>query len=84
MVASKGRAARLGERALGHLDPGAASAVVILTAMALTFCGGGAQQTRIVRDQSPRAGRFPGRRFKTDSDRDAADDAPKSLSAQVG
>ena len=39
MVASKGRAARLGERALGHVDPGAASAVVILKAMALTFCG---------------------------------------------
>lgn len=38
MVASKGRAARLGERALGHLDPGAASAVVILKAMAQTFC----------------------------------------------
>ena len=39
MVASKGRAARLGERALGHVDPGATSAVVILRAMALTFCG---------------------------------------------
>jgi dihydroxyacetone kinase-like protein len=39
MVASKGRAARLGERALGHLDPGAISAVIILKAMALTFCG---------------------------------------------
>jgi dihydroxyacetone kinase-like protein len=39
MVASKGRAARLGERALGHIDPGAASAVIILKAMALTFCG---------------------------------------------
>ena len=39
MVASKGRAARLGERALGHVDPGAASAVIILKAMALTFCG---------------------------------------------
>ena len=37
MVASKGRAARLGERALGHVDPGATSAVVILKAMALTF-----------------------------------------------
>ena len=39
MVASKGRAARLGERSLGHVDPGATSAVVILKAMALTFCG---------------------------------------------
>lgn len=39
MVASKGRAARLGERALGHVDPGATSAVVILKAMAATFCG---------------------------------------------
>ena len=38
MVAVRGRAARLGERALGHVDPGAASAVVILKAMALTFC----------------------------------------------
>lgn len=33
MVASKGRSARLGERSLGHMDPGAASAVTILTAM---------------------------------------------------
>jgi dihydroxyacetone kinase-like protein len=32
MVASKGRASRLGERALGHMDPGAASAVTILRA----------------------------------------------------
>lgn len=30
MVASKGRSARLGERALGHMDPGAASAVVMI------------------------------------------------------
>lgn len=45
MVASKGRAARLGERALGHLDPGAASALVILKAMALTFCDGDAGLT---------------------------------------
>src|SRR5208283_1920488 len=42
MVASKGRAARLGERALGHVDPGATSAVIILRAMALTFCGNAA------------------------------------------
>ncbi len=34
MVASKGRASRLGERALGHMDPGAASTVTILRAMA--------------------------------------------------
>ena len=39
MIASKGRAARLGERALGHVDPGATSAVIILKAMAVTFCG---------------------------------------------
>ena len=32
MVATKGRASRLGERALGHMDPGAASAVTILKA----------------------------------------------------
>ncbi|MFT3989479.1 dihydroxyacetone kinase subunit DhaL [Aestuariivirga sp.] len=30
MVASKGRSSRLGERSLGHMDPGAASAVIIL------------------------------------------------------
>jgi len=34
MVASKGRASRLGERAIGHVDPGAASAVIILGVMA--------------------------------------------------
>ncbi|WP_062207051.1 dihydroxyacetone kinase subunit DhaL [Aureimonas sp. AU12] len=37
MVASRGRAARLGERSLGHLDPGAVSAVLILKAMAAVF-----------------------------------------------
>ena len=30
IVATKGRAMRLGERAIGHLDPGAASAAEIL------------------------------------------------------
>ena len=30
MTAKKGRAARLGERALGHIDPGAASAALIV------------------------------------------------------
>lgn len=33
MIAAKGRSARLGERSLGHMDPGAASAVVIIRAM---------------------------------------------------
>ncbi len=33
MVAARGRAARLGERSLGHVDPGAASTVIILRAM---------------------------------------------------
>lgn len=37
MVATRGRAARLGERSLGHIDPGAASAVVIMKAMKETF-----------------------------------------------
>jgi hypothetical protein len=84
MIAARGRAARLGERALGHLDPGAASAVVILKAMALTFCEDGAKPMKIVGDQSHRAGKFPGRRFKVDGDRDRADDPPKSSSAQAG
>ena len=33
MVAAKGRAERLGERARGHIDPGAASAVIVIDAM---------------------------------------------------
>ena len=37
MIATKGRASRLGERALGHIDPGAASAVVILKAFAASL-----------------------------------------------
>lgn len=37
MVATRGRAARVGERSLGHIDPGAASAVIILHAMRNTF-----------------------------------------------
>lgn len=34
MVAAKGRSARLGDRSLGHMDPGAASAVTVIEAMA--------------------------------------------------
>jgi dihydroxyacetone kinase-like protein len=34
MVATKGRAARLGDRSLGHMDPGAASAVTVIQSMA--------------------------------------------------
>lgn len=30
MIAAKGRSSRLGERVLGHMDPGAASAVVVI------------------------------------------------------
>jgi dihydroxyacetone kinase-like protein len=37
MVAARGRAARLGERSLGHMDPGAASAVIVLRAMRDAF-----------------------------------------------
>ncbi|ANM14404.1 MULTISPECIES: dihydroxyacetone kinase subunit DhaL [unclassified Rhizobium] len=33
MTAAKGRASRLGARATGHIDPGAASAVIIIAAM---------------------------------------------------
>jgi phosphoenolpyruvate---glycerone phosphotransferase subunit DhaL len=33
MVAAKGRSSRLGERSLGHIDPGAASAVTVIEAM---------------------------------------------------
>jgi dihydroxyacetone kinase-like protein len=58
MVAARGRAARLGERALGHLDPGAASAVVILKAMALTFCGDNAKPMRIIGDPFSLCGKF--------------------------
>ena len=37
MIATKGRAARLRERSLGHLDPGAVSAAAILKAMAASL-----------------------------------------------
>ena len=57
MVAARGRAARLGERALGHLDPGAASAVVILKAMALTFCGDNAKSMKIIGGQFSMCGK---------------------------
>ena len=39
MIATKGRASRLGERSLGHIDPGAASAVTILEAMKKSLAG---------------------------------------------
>ncbi len=34
MVAAKGRSARLGDRSIGHVDPGAASAVTVIGAIA--------------------------------------------------
>mgnify|MGYP002357169518 FL=1 len=37
MVARHGRAARLGERSLGHVDPGASSVVSILRPMRDSF-----------------------------------------------
>jgi dihydroxyacetone kinase-like protein len=43
MQATKGRAARLGERALGHMDPGAASAVIILRTIAEAVASPGAE-----------------------------------------
>ncbi len=33
MIAAKGRSARLGERSLGHIDPGAASAALIIATL---------------------------------------------------
>ncbi|WP_413814217.1 dihydroxyacetone kinase subunit DhaL [Aureimonas sp. Leaf427] len=39
MMATKGRASRLGERAIGHMDPGAASAALMLKTIAETFAG---------------------------------------------
>jgi dihydroxyacetone kinase-like protein len=39
MVASKGRAERLGERSLGHVDPGAASAVLVIEAIRGSLAG---------------------------------------------
>lgn len=39
MVATKGRSSRLGDRSIGHMDPGAASAVVLIGAMAQYFEG---------------------------------------------
>jgi dihydroxyacetone kinase-like protein len=39
MVATKGRAERLGERAVGHVDPGAASAAVVVEAMRRSLAG---------------------------------------------
>ncbi|MEO9789479.1 MAG: DAK2 domain-containing protein, partial [Aurantimonas coralicida] len=39
MRASKGRAARLGDRSLGHIDPGAASTALIVGVMATQLMG---------------------------------------------
>lgn len=39
MVAAKGRSARLGDRSIGHVDPGAASAVTVIKAMAESLRG---------------------------------------------
>ncbi|MGV1761102.1 dihydroxyacetone kinase subunit DhaL [Rhizobium sp. A22-96] len=37
MIAAKGRSSRLGDRALGHMDPGAASAVVVISCLHAHF-----------------------------------------------
>lgn len=42
LVARKGRASYLGERSVGHLDPGAASATLLVAAAAATLGGDGA------------------------------------------
>ncbi len=39
MVATKGRSSRLGERSIGHVDPGAASAATVIRAMADSLRG---------------------------------------------
>lgn len=41
MVARKGRASYLGQRSVGHIDPGAASATMLIAAAATTFGGAG-------------------------------------------
>lgn len=39
MIAAKGRSARLGDRSLGHVDPGAASAVTVIGSIAASLAG---------------------------------------------
>ena len=41
MVARKGRASYLGQRSVGHIDPGAASAAMLIAAAAAAFATGG-------------------------------------------
>jgi dihydroxyacetone kinase-like protein len=47
MIATKGRSSRLGDRSLGHMDPGAASAVTVIEAMSRGLSFPGVQQTAI-------------------------------------
>jgi phosphoenolpyruvate---glycerone phosphotransferase subunit DhaL len=70
MVAARGRAARLGERAIGHVDPGAASAVVILKAMAQAFCGDGVE--RMFGEEVHGAEKREDQRFRVDVTKDRA------------
>lgn len=39
MIATKGRSSRLGERSLGHMDPGAASAAIVVNVLADEWSG---------------------------------------------
>jgi phosphoenolpyruvate---glycerone phosphotransferase subunit DhaL len=41
MVARKGRASYLGQRSVGHIDPGATSAAMLVAAAATAFAAGG-------------------------------------------
>ncbi|GFN01603.1 hypothetical protein Smic_01590 [Streptomyces microflavus] len=43
MLARKGRASYLGERSIGHQDPGATSAALLVEALAGTAQDGGAE-----------------------------------------
>ncbi len=40
VIAIKGRAAKLGERSLGHINPGAAPALMMIFAMSMTLATG--------------------------------------------
>jgi dihydroxyacetone kinase-like protein len=40
LLATKGRASYLGERSIGHLDPGAVSSALLLRALADAAAGG--------------------------------------------
>ena len=65
MVARKGRASYLGQRSVGHQDPGATSAAMLIAAAATAFAATDERDEPSDSSSSRTAGRWPGRQSRS-------------------